>query len=306
MRCPIETITRFSITSGSSPVACETTTGVRFDANFDRDTLAMNLEEWVFAHYPAYDYIFENDGSYYFVIEGLNSSSTYTVNLRSDCTEDLKGTSKWSEDFTFRTLCESVELPYIENFDAEDRLVPFCWSVNPDNFSGVEISTSGFKYGDSGYSLILKGNASKSTFVVSGQIAHAANNLEVSMMVYGDYGLPFNVGLTTDPLSGDAFEILWEDTIDFHTGWHEVRFCTDATYYGNQEDLSLFISLPAGVSGSNRLYVDAFVVKERPTCPRLEKVELKDILAQTEISAAYYDGENWISTQLKRYHPPPR
>lgn len=237
------------------------------------------------------DYIFENDGSYYFVIEGLNSSSTYTVNLRSDCTEDLKGTSKWSEDFTFRTLCESVELPYIENFDAEDRLVPFCWSVNPDNFSGVEISTSGFKYGDSGYSLILKGNASKSTFVVSGQIAHAANNLEVSMMVYGDYGLPFNVGLTTDPLSGDAFEILWEDTIDFHTGWHEVRFCTDATYYGNQEDLSLFISLPAGVSGSNRLYVDAFVVKERPTCPRLEKVELKDILAQ-EVTLDWFEFGN--------------
>lgn len=43
----------------SQSIMFKTTTGVRFDANFDRDTLAMNLTDWTFAHYPAYDYIFE-------------------------------------------------------------------------------------------------------------------------------------------------------------------------------------------------------------------------------------------------------
>ena len=224
------------------------------------------------------NYRFENDGSYMFTIDGLNSSSLYTVSLCSDCSDDMKGVSKWSEDFEFRTLCDDVVLPYTEDFDSEDRLVPICWVVNPDNLAGVEISSSGFKFGDTGYSLMFQGNSSKTAYAVSEQFAHAANDLEVSMMIYGDLGLAFNVGLTTDPLSADAFEILLEDTINVRSSWREVRFCTDASYYGDQENLSLFISLPAGVSG--RLYVDAIRVNPRPTCPRLENVKVKNILAQ--------------------------
>lgn len=225
------------------------------------------------------DFVFENDYSNYFVIEGLNSSSRYSVSLRSDCSEDLKGISKWSNVFVFKTLCDPASLPYSEKFDAEGRILPSCWIVNPDNLAGVEISTSGFKYGDTGYSLLLKGSSTKTTYVVTDQFAHGANDLEVSFMINGDYGLPFNVGLTSDPLSADAFEVIWEDTIDFSSGWHEVRFCTDATYYAEQENLSLFISLPAGVDGSDRIYIDEFMVKERPACPRLEKVEAVDVLA---------------------------
>lgn len=224
------------------------------------------------------NYRFENDGSYMFTIDGLNSSTLYTVSLCSDCSEDMKGVSKWSEDFEFKTLCDYVQLPYSADFDADNRLVPACWVVNPDNLAGVEISSSGFKFGDTGYSLMFQGNASKTAYAVSEQFAHAANDLEVSMMVYGDLGLAFNVGLTTDPLSADAFEILLEDTINVRSIWREVRFCTDASYYGDQENLSLFISLPAGVSG--RLYVDAIRVNPRPTCPRLENVKVKNILAQ--------------------------
>lgn len=225
------------------------------------------------------DYVFENPGICYFYIEGLNSSSQYSVVLRSDCSADLQGTSKWSDEFVFRTLCEPAELPYEENFNVEKQ-IPLCWIVNPNNVAGVEISTSGFKYGDTGYSLILKGNASKTTYVVSDLLAHAANDLEVSFMIHGDYGLPFVVGLTEDPLSGDA-EILYTDTIDFDSGWHEVRFCTDASYYGDQENLALFISLPAGVDGSDRLYIDALKVRQRPSCPRLEKLKVRDILAKS-------------------------
>ncbi len=224
------------------------------------------------------DYRFENDGSYLFTIEGLNSKSLYTVGLCSDCSEDLKGTSKWSEDFKFRTLCDYVTLPYTENFDEENRLVPSCWVVNPENVAGVEISSAGFKYGDTGYSLMFQGNTTKTAYAVSEQFVHAANDMEVSFMVYGDLGLPFNVGLTTDPLSADAFEILIVDTIKVRSNWHEVRFCTDASYYETQKNVSLFISLPAGVSG--RLYVDAVKVNSRPTCPRLEKIKVKNILAQ--------------------------
>jgi hypothetical protein len=153
--------------------------------------------------------------------------------------------------------------------------------VGVDNSTSVAISLSGFQYGETGYALELKGNASKVTQVVSQQIAHASNDLEVSFMVRGDYGLPFSVGITPDPLASDAFQILWEDTIDFHTGWREVRFCTDASYYEDQTNMSVFVLLPAGVNGSDRLYIDDFTVKARPTCPRLEKVRVRNLMAKT-------------------------
>ena len=227
------------------------------------------------------DYLFENDGSYFFTLEGLSSNSVYKLKLRSDCSEDSKGISKWSDEFEFSTLCEPATLPFVEDFNADSRVLSSCWMVGADNPSGVSISLSGFQYGDTGYALELKGNASSATQVVSQQIAHASNNLEVSFMVRGDYGLPFSVGVTPDPLAADAFQTLWEDTIDFNTGWREVRFCTDASYYEDQTNMSVFVLLPAGVSGSTRLYIDDFKVVERPTCPRLEKVRVSNIMART-------------------------
>ena len=135
------------------------------------------------------DLKFENDGSNIYTIDGLNSNSTYKVKLRSDCSDDSKGISKWSDEFAFSTLCEAKVLPFVEKFDDQSKILSSCWVVNPNNTSGVEISDSNFKYGDSGYSLILKGNSTKSSYVVSQQIAHSANDLEISFMIYGDYGL---------------------------------------------------------------------------------------------------------------------
>ena len=225
------------------------------------------------------DYLFENDGSYFFTLEGLSSNSVYKLKLRSDCSEDSKGISKWSDEFTFSTLCEAANVPFVEDFNAESRVLSSCWMVGADNPSGVSISLSGFQYGDTGYALEMKGNASNATQVVSQQIAHASNDFEVSFMVRGDYGLPFSVGLTPDPLTPDAFQVLWDDTIDFHTGWREVRFCTDASYYETQTNISVFVLLPAGVNASDRLYIDDFKVKARPTCPRLEKVRVSNLMA---------------------------
>ena len=42
----------------SQTITFKTPTEVRFDANFDNDTLAMNLDGWIFAHYPIYDILF--------------------------------------------------------------------------------------------------------------------------------------------------------------------------------------------------------------------------------------------------------
>jgi hypothetical protein len=91
------------------------------------------------------DYLFENDGSYFFTLEGLSSNSVYKLKLRSDCSEDSKGISKWSDEFEFSTLCEPATLPFVEDFNADSRVLSSCWMVGADNPSGVSISLSGFQ-----------------------------------------------------------------------------------------------------------------------------------------------------------------
>ena len=249
------------------------------DAGSEPDTFRITVVDALGNFVGKYnDFPFVNDGSYIYTIEGLDNSSKYTVKMQSDCDRQGKGLSKMAKDFTFTTLCKPIGVPYYEGFNAENRLLSNCWIINPETFSSVEISTSTYKYGDSGYSLLLNGNSKKATYVVSNQFAHAGNDLEVSFMVYSSIDLPFNVGLTSDPLSAENFDILWSDTTIVGEGWREVRFCTDASYYEDAENLSLFISLKEGVSGT--LYIDDVNVKIRPICPRIEKLRVSNILAK--------------------------
>jgi hypothetical protein len=70
------------------------------------------------------------------------------------------------------------------------------------------------------------------------------------------------------------FDNIWVDTLK-SKGWHEVRFCTDASYFGADENLALFFSLPKASKGT--LFIDNIEVRERPSCPRLEKLRAFDI-----------------------------
>ena len=247
------------------------------------------------------DFLFVGDGNVC-SIEGLKSDSRYAVTLRSDCSEDDKGVSKYSDDFIFKTLCEPSNLPYIENFDATERLLPSCWLINPDNQASVEISSDGFGYGGEGYSLKFAGNPTKSAYIVTDQFAHAGNDLEVSFMVFCRNGkLPFSVGLTNDALMPENFDVIWQDTTA-SGGWKEVRFCTDASFYSS-ENISLFIMLSAGFSSSDNFYIDNFTIKKRPTCPRLERLRLVEVDANSAVlgwsefgHASNYEVELTIGT----------
>ena len=92
------------------------------------------------------------------------------------------------------------------------------------------------------------------SYVVTEMFAHPSNDIEVSFMAYAmEINTIFSVGLTKDPLSVDMFDNIWVDTLK-SKGWHEVRFCTDASYFGSEENSALFFSLPKASKGT--LFID--------------------------------------------------
>ena len=64
------------------------------------DHFRITVKDEVGAVVGVYDdYRFENDGSYLFTIDGLESSKNYTVVMRSDCEDISQGVSKYTEEF---------------------------------------------------------------------------------------------------------------------------------------------------------------------------------------------------------------
>ena len=217
---------------------------------------------------------FPNRGCFY-TLAGLKSNTLYEVELYSDCSSQDKDKSKLFNNFKFKTLCDGVSLPYTEDFNDNDFLSG-CWTINPNNTSGVSLSLSSEGYNGT-KAMKLIPSSDLVSYVVTDMFTHPSNDMEVSFWVYPmEIGLSYSVGLTKDPLSVDGFNVLWTDTLH-KKGWQEVRFCTDASYFASDENVALFFSLANGVKGN--LFVDNILVRERPDCPRLEKLKALDVLS---------------------------
>ena len=215
---------------------------------------------------------FANRGCFH-TLTGLNSNTNYEVELYSDCSSQDKDKSKLFNNFRFKTLCDAVALPYSVDFNNNDFLSG-CWIINPNNLSGVTLSlgSEGYK-GTKAMKLVPTG--SEDSYVVTEMFAHPSNDIEVSFLAYAmEINTTFSVGMTKDPLSVDMFDNIWVDTLKTK-GWHEVRFCTDASYFGSEENIALFFSLSKASRGA--LFIDNIEVRERPTCPRLEKLRVFDV-----------------------------
>jgi hypothetical protein len=57
-------------------------------------------------------------------LTSLAPNTQYKVRLQSICDDGL---SEWSDEVSFQTTCESVEIPYTENFDRAAASFPECW-----------------------------------------------------------------------------------------------------------------------------------------------------------------------------------
>lgn len=61
-----------------------------------------------------------------YVLQGLEHANIYELYVRADCGDEL--TSIWAGPVLFSTLCDLLELPYVQNFDAAMRPdLPICW-----------------------------------------------------------------------------------------------------------------------------------------------------------------------------------
>lgn len=225
----------------------------------------------------------------FYEIENLNSNTEYYVTLEAYCGVG-KGWSDETEVLNFRTLCEKEALPLKAMFDdVVAGGVPECWIKE-----GNVVVQTAEKYGADGGALMLSSTKERGAIVVTPQLLHAADDLDLQMKIYGDKGVKFKVGLMSDPSLGETFEVLWEDSIKESGVWLDYRRPTlTSASYGDGDNVSLAISLDAGVVAT--LYVDSVVVLDAPSCMYLYDVyqETSDASSVTLAWSEYAEADGY-------------
>lgn len=233
-------------------------------------------------------------GTRQYQITGLTAATAYTVTLQTDCTDDTKGKSEVSDEFTFSTLCQNVTLPYTADFESKDAPLN-CWmTVNTGH--NTKIATRTY-HGDasSGQSAYMNASSKTMAYLVSPQFDFAANNMEVSFWYHASANVKFTVGVIADPYDVSSYVALYADSVATTKAWTEVRFNTSA-YADALVGRAIAIMIPSGTS--TQMYIDDFSVKEKPACARPERLTVSAI-DSTSVTLSWVDYENAGSYEVQ-------
>lgn len=223
-------------------------------------------------------------------IGGLEVATKYAVRVKSDCSEDMKGTSAWSEEFVFSTLCNPRDLtqPMQFSFDNDTEL-PSCWVVSrtDGDAAGVALSAT-VEHGEmGGKSLEISKNngaGTGSTYIFTEPIAHQANALEVSMYLYNANSTEkkFEIGVQTNIYEPATYVPVKEITMPSGK-WKYIALNTDEM----DANVNASVVFWAKDMTDASVFVDDIKIQKMPACPVPEDVR---------ITAS---GDNWIELDWK-------
>lgn len=211
------------------------------------------------------------DNSYVFT--NLTPNTTYTARVKSDCSDNHKGTSDWQE-ITFTTNPASSPLPMYIDFDTLYSFPIGTSSYNAALFS-ASASTLDYVYGGSGKSLRLCTTTSEISYFVLPFVNAIANDLEIEFKIKrGNAYSPTNgtvtyqVGYVTDISNiNDNFVPVLLDSIVDDTEWKSIVFNTSNT---GDVTTPIAFCIFIGSGYDNCVYVDNIDIHQLPSCRRPE------------------------------------
>lgn len=207
-----------------------------------------------------------------FSVSGLSANTTYSITLRSDCSNGGYGYSDYSTFYTFTTLCTPTVFPFENNFDSEGGDIPSCWVI-PSGFNQNTRLQSAITSTGKGKALFV--DAENATGVITTNTFVAkSDSIQVNFKYYAESSASIEVGIAKSPYDFTDLFIIGSVNISAFNSWVPARF--------NSSILSQFPDYGDTVcvvlrTSSNGVYVDDFSVEKNEGCPRLENVIVSDI-----------------------------
>lgn len=213
-------------------------------------------------------------------INGLNSNTLYYFFVKSACGSD--DTSAASQ-FSFRTECGPVSLPYTEGFESYDETeqIPFCWRRWEDGF--YYSTWSGYTYYPNVYSYDGHSGSNSLYFypyygtqsVMLPKVPVTTNGIELVLWANGPEALQVGYVTTTDSATAVFHQVGTvgpsDDTVIVDEGGYsytEYIWSQFTVPFDTVTADSIYIVLRAtGTIDYNTLYVDDIVIREINNCP---------------------------------------
>lgn len=223
-----------------------------------------------------------------FILENLEPGTTYEVDLRSSCEDSDRGWSDWSSLFRFSTLGDPVDIPLVNNFNAETGIMPKNWFTSSRFIDNVVLSANDAAFGESGQgkSVLIKATTEGIVDLITPQLNHPANDLEISFRYFATKKLKFSAGIKSNPYSSD-FEPVFDHDVTEVDKWVEVRMNTSKAA-ASASGYCFVISVPGGLSGD--LYIDDIDIHEKPQCIRMETLKCVKT-DSTSLTLSWFDYE---------------
>ncbi len=222
------------------------------------------------------------------ILSGLNPNTEYYYSIRSICGTGTY--SDWSEPSSFRTLCLSRAVPYVEGFEVVSSAN--CWNMVPgfDQESSVSRSVLIRRSG-----LASMQNVNSSMFSPELQVDSLTHYL-VNFWAYAtEDNAEVSVGVIVDPNDVSTAEILSTTTIPVKNTWTEVtayfKILNNSDYVDFKNAKHITIS-----NSGNTVYYDDLTIDEAPSCPKPYEVTITNVTSNS-FDISFSDGSGasqWI------------
>lgn len=274
-----------------------TTTSAKLGWTETGDATAWDIK-WDVSNFNPYieGTFISGEGTNAYTLSGLTENGNYVWYVRAKC--DNNYSSMWSGPFTFKTLCNAIELPYTEGF--ESMTTNFnCWSVMGNtaaqgglngnslvpktNYTWIVCTPTSF-FGDNTYvhtgdrSAALNYNATDFNWLVSTDInMPATGNVDLKFWLWyksGELGLTkFYVNVFADGI--------WNTILTYNTESQTTAFDSEIV-----ASLDAFIGKTIKIAfvyeynDGYELAVDDISIYV-PTCPAPELLTVSDLTSGT-------------------------
>ena len=239
-------------------------------------------------------FTYENQTNTTLTISSLTHSTIYDLYVRAVC--DVNDKSEWAGPLTFTTLCEPVEIPVEENFDAYlAGDVPLCWSViiTESNTAGI-IDYSYFS-ATNAFALNNYFYDSDGVFLISPGLAGDINDMYLKFFARRSHtSTPLMVGTMSDPTDGSTFQEFLTQSVS--TNWQQYN-----VFFSSVPENHQYIAFKLASYGFIEL--DDILIEQAETCLRPTHLRVESLGSDNAI-LSWLPGTPEDNSWEIKYGPP--
>lgn len=241
-----------------------------------------------------------NYNDYSVELNGLESSTTYQVQVQSICEDEAL--SKWAST-SFNTPCESVEtFPFHEDFNdlTTNGEIPLCWNneegtTTNENYRWCYNSSYGTGHEGKCVRFDSYSNSSGLTNFLKTPVLTLPQDISMQLRFWckNPKGGDFSVYISTD--GGATHETALITGLTGITEWTEETI--DLSEYKGEENVVIVFKGTSNF-GSNdaRLYLDDVYIEEAPSCPKQNGLHIAELTSSSvtlDWTAGTNDQDHW-------------